>query len=222
MRIKTKTQRKTILPWLLVLSVILNLVFGYKLTQPSNDGYQILSVLDGDTLVLENKVRLRLRNIDAPELENCGGKQAKKQLEKLLGKNKQIRIEERILDKRGRAMAYVYSGRTFLNLEMLESGWARYHHDTSTKNKTLKKAADQAKAEKIGLYDQCVSQTPKDPDCIIKGNIDNNSPYTKRYYYPGCAQYDFVIVEEDMGEAWFCTEEEAQKAGYSKAKSCYD
>jgi len=25
-----------------------------------------------------------------------------------------------------------------------------------------------------------------------------------------------------MGEAWFCTEEEAQKAGYSKAKSCYD
>jgi hypothetical protein len=52
-------------------------------------------------------------------------------------------------------------------------------------------------------------------------NIDNNSPYTKRYYYPGCAQYKFVIVEEDQGEEWFCTEKQAQKAGYQKAKSCY-
>lgn len=218
---KPTARKKNILPWLLILSVILNLFFGYKLQQAPKGTYQILAVLDGDTLVLDNKVRLRLRNIDAPELANCGGKEAKKEFEKLLGKNKQISIEERILDQRGRAMAYVYSGRTFLNLELLKSGWARYHHDSSAKKEMLKEAADAAKENNIGLYKKCVHQSAPRKGCIIKGNIDNNSPYTKRYYYPGCAQYEFVVVEEDKGEAWFCTESEAQKAGYGKAKSCY-
>ena len=33
-------------------------------------------------------------------------------------------------------------------------------------------------------------------------------------------RYDFVIIEKDKGEQWFCSEEEAKAAGYTKAKSC--
>ena len=29
-----------------------------------------------------------------------------------------------------------------------------------------------------------------------------------------------AIVEEDIGESWFCTEAEARKAGYVKSKTC--
>ncbi|OGK64664.1 hypothetical protein A2313_02185 [Candidatus Roizmanbacteria bacterium RIFOXYB2_FULL_41_10] len=221
MKAKKKANHiKRLLTWIALPSLILNLYFGYQLTKPNNNLYKMLAVLDGDTLVLENKARLRLRNIDAPELENCGGKEAKEYLQDLLKRNQGINISERIIDQRGRPMAYVYSDQTFLNLEMLKSGWARYHHDNSAKKDVLKQAADEAKTKNIGLYKKCVHQEPANPRCVIKGNIDNNSPYTKRYYYPGCAQYQFVIVEEDQGEDWFCTEKQAQKAGYNKAKSC--
>ncbi len=218
---KKANSLKGVFALLLLPSVILNLYFGYKLQQQTESTYGVIAVLDGDTLVLENKVRLRLRNIDAPELKYCGGMEAKKELERLLGKEKKITISERILDQRGRPMAYASRGKVFLNLEMLKQGLARYHHDSSAKQQILKQAADNAKAKKIGLYNKCVHEEPPNDNCIIKGNIDNNSPYTKRYYYPGCAQYKFVIVEEDQGEEWFCTEKQAQKAGYQKAKSCY-
>ena len=54
---------------------------------------------------------------------------------------------------------------------------------------------------------------------IIKGNID--FPINKyTYHLPGCTQYETAIVQEDKGEQWFCTEAEARKAGYTKAKTC--
>jgi hypothetical protein len=65
------------------------------------------------------------------------------------------------------------------------------------------------------------TQNTQHPTCIIKGNIDKNK-YTdnKKYYLPGCAQYDFTIVEKDIGEDWFCTEKEAIQAGFVKAETC--
>jgi hypothetical protein len=33
-------------------------------------------------------------------------------------------------------------------------------------------------------------------------------------------QYETAIVQEDKGEKWFCTEAEAKKAGFTKAKTC--
>ncbi|MFH0762508.1 MAG: hypothetical protein V1925_01290, partial [Candidatus Omnitrophota bacterium] len=57
------------------------------------------------------------------------------------------------------------------------------------------------------------------PKCVIKGNYDKNSSLSN-YYFPGCPQYEFTIVEKDLGENWFCTEKEAQAAGFTKAKNC--
>ena len=57
------------------------------------------------------------------------------------------------------------------------------------------------------------------PDCAIKGNIIQ---YTniKEYALPECNRYSSTIVEKYKGEDWFCTEEEAKKAGYSKSPNC--
>lgn len=170
-------------------------------------------------MVLEGKSRVRLRYVDAPEKGLCGYNQASKELEKLvLGKS--VRIEETVPDTYGRGMALVYVGNTLINKEMVASGWVRYHHDNSPVTVEIKEADELARKEKRGIYDVCQStENTKQPKCNIKGNIDKSTD-THIYYVPGCAQYPFALVEEDIGEQWFCTEGEAQKTGYIKAKTC--
>ncbi|MBI2028840.1 hypothetical protein HYT02_00275 [Candidatus Gottesmanbacteria bacterium] len=44
--------------------------------------------------------------------------------------------------------------------------------------------------------------------------------YDKFYHLPGCLHYDKVVIEQDIGEGFFCTEEEAIEAGFQKASGC--
>jgi endonuclease YncB( thermonuclease family) len=201
-----------------VVSVFLNLFFLLR-GQSISSGVSVVGVIDGDTLVLEGKSKVRLRYVDAPELEYCGGLDAKSYLEKLVV-GKKVRIEDQIPDQYGRGMALVYQGNTLVNKKMLESGWVRYHHDTSSQTDELKTAVEEAKNERRGIYGTCQSKdAPDNLKCVIKGNIDTNSD-ARKYYLPDCAQYKFTIVEKDIGENWFCTEKEAIAAGYTKAKTC--
>ena len=208
----------TIFALISIPSLILNGIFFYreKVTQ-KNQGVGVISVYDGDTLILENKERLRLRQLDAPELELCGGEEAKKKLEKLVS-GKRVRITEQIPDQQGRGMALVYVGNTLVNKELIAGGYARYHSDKTSQTEILKAAAEEARGNNLGLYGTCQSMTnSKTPNCTIKGNIDRTR---KTYHMPGCTQYPFAVVEEDVGEQWFCTEKEAREAGYIKSARC--
>ncbi len=208
----------TLLATVLIPSILFNIYFLITRT-PASRGVPVIGVIDGDTFVLEGKTKIRLRELDAPELEFCGGNEAKKYLESLIsGKN--VRIDEQVPDQRGRGMALVYAGNALINEEMLASGWVRYHHDNTSKSDVLKKASVQAKENLKGVYGLCQSTENKDnPKCVIKGNIDKNSD-RRNYYLPGCAQYQFTIVEKEIGENWFCSEKDAQKAGFTRAKTC--
>jgi micrococcal nuclease len=119
-------------------------------------------------------------------------------------------------------MALVYDGNTLINQELIASGWVRYHSDQTSQTENVKASSQKAKDEKRGVYGTCQSTTnTKNPSCIIKGNIDQNKyADNKKYYLPNCAQYEFTVVSEDIGEAWFCTEKEAQEAGFKKAATC--
>ena len=209
-----------ILLFLLFPSLILNAVLLQKTKKPE-EGIKVLGVIDGDTLVLDGKVRLRLRSVDAPELDNCGGPEAKQELERLVSEKKVV-VKEQIIDQMGRPMGLVYVDDKLVNKEILASGWGSFHSDTTDERENLKSAYDKAREEKLGIWSQKCRQTenPDNPKCNIKGNIDDNSD-RRNYYFPGCAQYDFTIVEKDMGEGWFCTEKEAQKAGYTRSKTCH-
>lgn len=201
----------------LLISILLN-IFLLRGVQNQSIGIKVVGVIDGDTVVLEGKSRVRLRFIDAPEKGLCGYDEASKVLETLVV-GKSVRIEEIIPDQFGRGMALVYVGNTLVNKEMLSSGWVRYHHDVSSKTDEIKAVSDTAKTKKLGVYGICQSTAPENPKCVIKGNIDDNST-RRNYYLPDCAQYKFTIVEKDMGENWFCTEKEAIAAGFTKAKTC--
>lgn len=205
---------------LLFPSLILNAVLIQK-TKKTEEGIKVIGIIDGDTLVLDGKVRLRLRSVDAPELDFCGGPEAKQELS-LQVADRQVVIKEQIIDQMGRPMGLVYVDGKLVNKEILASGWGRFHSDTTDERENLKSAYDKAREEKLGIWGSKCRQTenPDNPKCNIKGNIDDNSD-RRNYYFPGCAQYDFTIVEKDMGESWFCSEKEAKDAGYTRSKTCY-
>ncbi len=207
-----------ILALLFIPSLILNgILLLREQTTKKDQGVGVISVYDGDTLILDNKERLRLRQLDAPELTYCGGAEAKAALEKLVS-GKRVRITQQIPDQQGRGMALVYVGDTLVNKELLAGGYARYHHDTTSQAQKLKAAADEAKGNSLGIFGACQSTVnSKNTKCVIKGNIDR---LKKIYHIPGCTQYPFAVVEEDIGEQWFCTEKEAREAGYTKSERC--
>ncbi|MEK9179370.1 MAG: thermonuclease family protein [Patescibacteria group bacterium] len=206
-----------------IISLILNLYLGYRVLSNNNKNViKVLSVYDGDTLILENKTRLRLRHLDAPELKYCGGQEAKTLLESLI-KDSKISVEEQISDQKGRMMGLVYSGGAMINEKLISSGLVRYHSDKTSKTALLKTLAMKAKTYRKGIFsDKCQSVTNLDnPKCIIKGNLENKRVSGRSLYYlPTCAQYKFVQVEKDLGEQWFCTEKEASLAGYLKPATC--
>lgn len=207
---------------LLIPSLLLNiiLILNQRIAVPTT---MVEGVIDGDTLVLEGKVRLRLRHVDAPELAFCAGEEAKDFLAKLVT-SKKVAITDQVIDQQGRAMALVYVGKTLVNKELLAAGLGRYHADTTDQKAELKATGDKAKAKSLGLWaPECYQKevSMQKPECVIKGNIDKVS-HTKIYYLPNCAQYNFTIVERDTGEEWFCNEAEAQEAGYVKSKNCAD
>lgn len=58
---------------------------------------------------------------------------------------------------------------------------------------------------------------PLDAACTIKGNI--NARGERIYHLPGSASYDDTRIDERRGERWFCSEDEARKAGWRAAGS---
>ncbi len=212
-----------IIPLILLLFLLPSLFLNFFFFDKLKDNWQeieVIGVIDGDTIVLDGKTRLRLRCVDAPELEYCGGTEAKALLEKLVD-GKKVVIKEQIIDARGRPMALVYVDGKLINEEIIKSGWGRYHSDKTSVREVLKSAYKHAREKKLGIFSsQCSQmQNPDNPDCNIKGNIDKNST-RRNYYFPGCAQYDYTIVELDLGEGWFCTEKQAKAAGYTRSKTC--
>ena len=51
--------------------------------------------------------------------------------------------------------------------------------------------------------------------CRIKGNISLNGE--RIYHVPGGEWYDETRIDRSRGERWFCSENEAQAAGWRKA-----
>ncbi len=53
-------------------------------------------------------------------------------------------------------------------------------------------------------------------ECSIKGNISVNG---KIYHVPGGRAYESVRIDLSSGERWFCSREDAERAGWRSAKS---
>ena len=211
--------------------------------------YKITKVIDGDTVTIKYQDgttdRLRLLSINAPEKDECYGKESKKALEKII-KNKELRFDKDIsgVDIYGRLLRYITiispdpkEDNTLLNYYLVRNGYA-FHYSNPPDNRyreMLISAQREAKKDNLGMWGECdyqeskdeqdntnereVDSGPSDPDCIIKANISEKG-YGKTYLIPGCDNYNRVIIDPKKGEAYFCTEAEAMEAGFRKATNC--
>lgn len=165
--------------------------------------------------------------VDAPEYNRCGGKEAKTLLAQLI-LSKQVMIEEEMQEAFGRSLALVYTAKYYflkdqlVNKIIMEKGWARPDYRKNSQREVLTTAFHEAKNKNLGIWSPLCREAPgisQSPQCTIKGNIDKSS-YKKYYHLPGCKQYNQIIIEKDIGEQYFCTKDEATRAGFLKSAGC--
>ena len=129
--------------------------------------YRIDHVTDGDTVVLRNGERVRLVQIDAPEVyfgTECYGSQASAAAKRLLpeGTTVHLLIEPATdrTDRYGRLLRYVVrvEDGTNVNMRLVEIGAAApYFHDRRRGRYAtrLEQVANQARANHLGLWGAC-------------------------------------------------------------------
>ena len=189
-------------------------------------------VVDGDTIEIAGQ-RIRLEGIDAPEqAQTCRtaagldwpcGRVATRALFDLIGQEN-VACESTGTDKYGRMLGLCFLDGEDINGFMVESGnaWAFVKY-----SQRYVGVEASARAAKTGVW-QGQSQAPWEfrqngwqvaeyaapKGCAIKGNI---SKHGQIYHLPWSPWYGKVTVDEAKGERWFCSEAEAQAAGWRPA-----
>ena len=200
------------------------------------------SVIDGDTIEVQGR-RIRIHGIDAPEsAQQCRaedgtpypcGRIAAHAFDGILANARPTRCEVRDRDVYGRLVATCFraDGKDAAAL-MVRGGhaldWPRYSGGAY--------AADQKQAEaaRLGIWQgtftapwewrqgQRAPVTAGPPqrrvsattsgDCRIKGNINGRGE--RIYHVPGSRWYDRTGIDPRAGERWFCSVDEARRAGW--------
>ncbi|WP_404409372.1 thermonuclease family protein [Jeotgalibacillus malaysiensis] len=185
-------------------------------------------VVDGDTLDVRlddgSVERVRLLLIDTPETKHpmVGvepfGPEASEFTLQLVGETVELELDAAERDRYGRLLAYVWHDSEMFNKKLLEEGLARvavYPPNTKYVDE-FRAIEDEAKNNERGIWSEENYQTAVEDNepaegCTIKGNI--NSRGDKIYHTENSSYYEQTIPEE-----WFCSEMEAQEAGFRAPK----
>ena len=112
-----------------------------------------IRVIDGDTIRAEAKgkeIKIRLVEIDAPEMNQPFGAQSKNFLNRLLYE-KDVTLIAQGEDRYGRVLGNLFSNELNVNMLMVKFGFA-WVYEKYAKDSSLYKYQDQAKAENLGLW----------------------------------------------------------------------
>ncbi len=190
----------------------------------------VAEVIDGDTIRLEGKP-VRLDGIDAPEARqeceepdrrsySCGNA-ATRFLADRIGEQ-QVTCEILGKDAYGRAIGACRTENVDLNAEMVRSGWALAFRRYSERYVREEQQAEAAGAGLwAGTFDPpwewraVIAAEAAPGDCVIKGNISRSGEFI--YHMPFQQHYDRTQIDEDAGERWFCSQDEALAAGWRRA-----
>jgi endonuclease YncB( thermonuclease family) len=160
---------------------LLYLFLAILLASCSNKVVLIDQVIDGDTVVTSNGERVRLVQIDSPEMSSgeCYALESKNALDKILKpymissrttesdlktleKENGVKVEQDSnldsIDRYGRQLAYLYVGNMNVNIELVRIGAAApyfYQGSQGAFAEELKSAADFARGNQLGIWKSC-------------------------------------------------------------------
>ncbi|MEX0937665.1 MAG: thermonuclease family protein [Pirellulales bacterium] len=119
-------------------------------------------VVDGDTLLLTNKARVRLQGVDTPEtvqpnhpVEPWGPESSDFTREFIGDGSVRLRFDLERKDRYGRFLAYVYKGERMLNEELLRAGLARARLEyrySDTMKRRFREAEQEARDARRGIW----------------------------------------------------------------------
>ncbi|MEK7500083.1 MAG: thermonuclease family protein [Patescibacteria group bacterium] len=192
-------------------------------------------------------VGVRAPNVS--DIVQCFGREAVQANESVIGKKVRLETEPLLQKTADGAFArYVYLQLTpeeivppspeatasqaeipkeiFINERILEGGFAFPIVSPETKyGERMLSAAKFASSTQKGLWGKCkvsnennLLQTETDTQCLIKGKI--TSDLQKIYRTPECPAYKETTVLQSQGGKWFCAEDSAKDAGFTKGSDC--
>lgn len=202
---------------------------------------RVVVVPDGNTLSVSNtstgqQVYVRLRGIDAPEMQQPRGAAARQSLASLVA-GKIVRVEFKSTDKMGTVEGRVTLGGDDVNLAQLEAGMAwlhtAYYNELSDEQKKVYKDAEaEARRARRGLWKDDapappweyraankIGEDPRDipPPAAVASQPVNADRRLKLYYARGCPGYGRIPARN---RSRFASAGEAERAGYKPALGC--
>ena len=226
-----------------VLFIIITVISYYRQPKPLPSQSLVVEITDGDTFKVATGEKVRMIGMDTPELHHptkgvqCFGEEAKEKTEQLL-LNKIVQLEKDVseTDQYGRLLRYVYLGDELINKTLVSEGFAHaatFPPDVAFQTE-MQEAEEEARKLERGLWNpnNCplgnesatitqpasASNTPPE-GCVIKGNISTTT-HEKLYHLPSCSSYKETQINTSKDERYFCSESEAQAAGWRKATTC--
>lgn len=143
-----------------IILLIAVIVYNYQVSADSFTA-KVIHVIDGDTvdvLVINQLVRIRLAEIDAPEKQQAYGEEAQQALAELIA-NKTVTVLKVDEDQYQRLIAIIKLDKQNINREMVKQGMAwvytSYNHDLS-----LPILEAKARNAKLGLWAQAKPVAP--------------------------------------------------------------
>ncbi len=198
---------------------------------------QVVVVNDGDTLTMQSGsflYKVRLSDVDAPEMGQVFGKQARQFTEdRVLGRR--VRVNVALIDRHSRRVGEVIvEDGWVLNEELVHAGFAWYYRVHPVRNDRLQKLEQYAFTKKLGLW---VEQDPLPPwefrresripqlpvtaeqvdyDRIFHyGMVGNRRTKTMRW--PACKKYRLSRPQQALV---FHSLQQARELGFTPAKDC--
>jgi micrococcal nuclease len=222
--------------------------------------HTVSRVIDGDTFTVckgegrgtkkemsggcddAGEVKVRMIGINAPEMKECGGVEAKDALSrKLAGQEIELRKNLNAVDDHERLLRYAVIASDdptddvrLVSQELLLEGvvYLQDEPDNDMYRDAHRKAENAAEEAGRGVWGMCKKEVkarragiaheesalreednaPHKTGCDIKGNVSEKG-YGKIYFTPTCPNYKSIKVDARKGEEYFCTEAEAKKKG---------
>jgi endonuclease YncB( thermonuclease family) len=113
----------------------------------------VVRIVDGDSLIVlgqRQEIRVRLKEIDAPEMKQAFGKRSRQSLAQICEK-KSARVTWTDKDRNGRTLGRVWCGGVDANAEQVRWGMA-WVFDRYVKDSSLYPLQDAARSARLGLW----------------------------------------------------------------------